>query len=177
MADMLTQHLYSSDKMSLKQYRYIMAALLLVWMLLIFLFSAQNGSLSSSVSEGFAAKVFSLIYPKFNQMSASEQILFLESVMLPLRKLAHFTLYFVLGLIASGLFVTIRNRGIFFKSAVSWGFCVLYAISDEIHQYFVPERACAALDVIIDSAGAILAVALFALVICVIKPLKRFKNF
>lgn len=174
---MLTRIHISLDKMSLKQYRYLMAALLLVWMLLIFLFSAQNGSLSSSVSEDFAAKVFSLIYPEFNQMSAGEQLLFLESVMLPIRKLAHFTLYFVLGLIASGLFVTIRNCGMFFKSAVSWGVCVLYAISDEIHQYFVPERACAALDVLIDSAGAILAVALFALAICVIKPLKRFKNF
>lgn len=167
----------SLDSMSIKQYRYLMSAIMLLWMLVIFMFSAQNGSLSSSVSEGFAAKVFSVVYPRFNAMSQGEQALFLENVMLPLRKLAHFTLYFVLGMIASGLFVTVKNRGMLFKSAVSWGVCVLYAISDEIHQHFVPERVCAALDVLIDSVGAILAVMLFALAIFVIPPLKRFKKF
>ncbi len=173
----MIQHPYSLDNMKLKHYRYIMTACLLLWMLLIFLFSAQDGSLSSSVSEGFAARLFSIIYPKFNAMSQSEQLLFLESVMLPVRKLAHFTLYFILGLIASGLFITIKNRGILLKSAVSWFFCVLYAVSDEIHQYFVPERACALKDVVIDSAGALLAVGVFTAAICFITPLKKYKKF
>ena len=108
---------------------------------------------------------------------SDEQATFLESIMTPIRKLAHFTLYFILGFIASGLFVTIKNRGMLLKSAVSWGVCVLYAVSDEIHQYFVPGRACAAFDVFIDSLGAGLAVALFAVAICVISPLKKYKKF
>jgi VanZ family protein len=32
---------------------------------------------------------------------------------------------------------------------------VLYAVSDEVHQYFVPDRQCRLLDVGIDSLGAI----------------------
>jgi len=41
---------------------------------------------------------------------------------------------------------------------LAWGLAVLYAISDEYHQTFVPGRHGRALDVIIDTAGATLAV-------------------
>ena len=44
---------------------------------------------------------------------------------------------------------------------MSFVFCVLYAISDEVHQYFVPGRAMMATDVLIDSIGAILGCLLF----------------
>lgn len=33
--------------------------------------------------------------------------------------------------------------------------CFLYALSDEIHQYFVPGRACRVFDVIVDTAGSV----------------------
>ena len=154
-----------------------MAALLIVWMLVIFMFSAQNSTVSSSVSEGFSYRLFSVINPDFKTMSADEQAIFLESIMTPIRKFAHFTLYFILGLIAAGLFVTIKNRGILLKSAVSWGVCVLYAISDEIHQYFVPNRVCAIGDVLIDSSGALLSVAIFVAVICTVKRFQKYKKF
>ena len=32
--------------------------------------------------------------------------------------------------------------------------CFLYAVSDEIHQYFVPGRACRLFDVLIDTSGS-----------------------
>ncbi|MBR3933539.1 MAG: VanZ family protein [Clostridia bacterium] len=32
--------------------------------------------------------------------------------------------------------------------------CFLYSLSDEIHQHFVPGRACRALDVLIDTSGS-----------------------
>lgn len=41
---------------------------------------------------------------------------------------------------------------------VSWIICTLYAGTDELHQYFVPGRACSLRDVCIDSAGALLGV-------------------
>ena len=162
--------------MSIKQYRYLMAALLFIWMTVIFLFSSQNGQLSSDVSEGFAARLFSIIYPSFRDMSDLEKLNFLETVMLPIRKLAHFTLYFILGFLASLFFVTIKNYGIYIKGAISWGFCVLYAASDEIHQYFVPDRACAFRDVLIDSSGALLSVTIFVALICSIKRFRKYKK-
>ena len=32
--------------------------------------------------------------------------------------------------------------------------CFLYAVSDEIHQSFVPGRACRLLDILIDTSGS-----------------------
>jgi VanZ family protein len=39
---------------------------------------------------------------------------------------------------------------------LAWGMCILYAITDEIHQSFVPGRAPRVLDVGIDALGSVL---------------------
>ena len=49
--------------------------------------------------------------------------------------------------------------------AIAWAFSIAYAASDEIHQLFVPGRACMPLDVLIDSSGALAGVAIFALAV------------
>ena len=36
----------------------------------------------------------------------------------------------------------------------TWGACVVWAISDELHQSFVPGRDCEAMDVVADATGA-----------------------
>ena len=40
---------------------------------------------------------------------------------------------------------------------------VIYAISDEFHQFFVPGRACALSDVLIDSAGILCSVLIYSM--------------
>lgn len=71
------------------------------------------------------------------------------------RKLAHFTEYFILGLLVYNLIYSNQKKACF---AII--ICVLYAISDEIHQLFVPGRSCQVLDVIIDSSGSLLGIIL-----------------
>lgn len=74
-----------------------------------------------------------------------------------LRKNAHFFAYLVLGvLVANGL----RSSGMTGYRAIGLAFliCLLYAISDEVHQLFVPGRGCQIKDVIIDSVGAIIGI-------------------
>jgi VanZ family protein len=67
------------------------------------------------------------------------------------RKTAHFTEYFILGcLLFNGFFTGVRP-GKTFWLALATG--IAYAMSDEIHQKFVPGRTCRLLDVTIDSAG------------------------
>jgi VanZ family protein len=39
--------------------------------------------------------------------------------------------------------------------------CVLYAVSDEVHQLYVPGRGCQITDVLIDSGGALAGISLF----------------
>lgn len=73
-------------------------------------------------------------------------------------KLAHFLAYGVLA--AATLFVFTeqwkgrRSGLVIFATTV---FCLLYGISDEFHQSFVPGRAPSLVDILADSAGAVLA--------------------
>ena len=65
-----------------------------------------------------------------------------------IRKLAHFTEYAILYVL---VFRATKNK--------IWGvlFAFFYAITDEIHQLFVPGRNGSARDVLIDTAGAVFA--------------------
>ena len=47
---------------------------------------------------------------------------------------------------------------------ITSGFCFFYAITDEIHQMFVPGRAAMIKDVVIDLAGAMIGAGMFLLI-------------
>ena len=44
-----------------------------------------------------------------------------------------------------------------------WAFCILYAITDEIHQLFVPGRSGRIFDVGVDAVGSLVGVAVFTI--------------
>jgi VanZ family protein len=71
---------------------------------------------------------------------------------LVLRKLAHAAEYAVLG----ALLQRALNR-----PALAFALGTLYALSDEIHQSFVPGRQGSPLDVALDAAGVAVGVALW----------------
>jgi len=78
-----------------------------------------------------------------------------------LRKGAHFTAYFVLAFFtthASKYYL--RGRRLFF---IAWGIASLYGVLDEIHQYFVPGRACLLSDMAINAVGALFGAGLLVL--------------
>ena len=66
-----------------------------------------------------------------------------------LRKLAHFAEYAILGAL---LLRALRREGV----AVAAG--VAYAVTDELHQHFVPGRHGSPLDVALDAVGVTLGV-------------------
>lgn len=79
-----------------------------------------------------------------------------------LRKTAHMVEYAVL---AALLWRGLRGEGVHAVRplfAASFLLSVLYAVSDEWHQSFVPGRGPAAWDVAVDAAGALAAAALLA---------------
>jgi len=80
-----------------------------------------------------------------------------------LRKLAHFSLYFLL---ASILMVLCRVNRCSWRKAlfISLSVSVAYAIIDETHQLFVDGRGASIRDVAIDSAGAMLGITVVYLV-------------
>jgi VanZ family protein len=68
--------------------------------------------------------------------------------------IAHVSEYFVLGALVTNAMKTskVPRFKVFIFSVL---ICVFYAISDEVHQLFVPGRGAQMMDVLIDSAGAI----------------------
>jgi VanZ family protein len=71
---------------------------------------------------------------------------------LVLRKLAHAAEFAVLGALL------VRATG---RAGLAFGLGVLYALSDEVHQLFVPGRVGAPLDVAIDAIGVAVGIALW----------------
>lgn len=72
------------------------------------------------------------------------------------KKGGHFTVYWLLALAClRGMGDTPQGRWL----VVGW--CLLYAISDEVHQSFVSGRNAAVVDVMIDMTGVLFAVWLY----------------
>ena len=71
------------------------------------------------------------------------------------RKTAHFLEYFVLSFLLFKAYLnTEKLAKTFYLTTIT---SVAYAISDEIHQYFIPGRAMKVTDVLIDTGGILLA--------------------
>ena len=132
------------------------------WMAVIFFFSAQPGEASSETSGGIVSQIVELVYPSFETIPEQEQIAIVDVWQTVVRKCAHFCAYALLGALVANAIRTydIRKGGRFIIPVAA---SALYAVSDEIHQYFVPERSCQFLDICIDTAGAVFGTAVFAL--------------
>lgn len=79
---------------------------------------------------------------------------------LVLRKMAHMAEYFILALLSYRAFNGSFNLASFYL--IFWSFILsfLYAVSDEIHQAFVPTREASIGDILIDTLGIIVFCAL-----------------
>lgn len=141
----------------------ILAVIIILWMAFIFSMSAKNATQSSNISGGLTYNVLNTLFANFRGLDRSIQDNIVEGLQFVVRKGAHFSAYAILG----GLcFVEFSYfKGVNFKKQFTAAFfiSVLYAASDEIHQYFVPGRACEFRDVMIDSCGA-----LFGIVVIVV---------
>ena len=123
---------------------------MLLWMFLIFLMSSFDATDSSNQSN-FIVNIIS-------------NILNIENVSLLgliIRKLAHFTEYLILGVLVINMFTKNNARKYYLLSIL---LCILYAISDEIHQFLIPGRACQIKDILIDSIGSITGIYLYKLI-------------
>ena len=74
-----------------------------------------------------------------------------------LRKAAHVTEYFVLSLLLARALHGTRPADMPDAGIIFWGLflSIVYAASDEYHQFFVPGRIASLRDMLIDSCGAL----------------------
>ena len=145
--------------------RVIAFLLLFSWMILIFAMSAQHANESSQTSGRFVLKVINVLYSDFENFSVEKQGNITNTLTFIVRKTAHFLEYFVLGALSAIVAFTFKKGSAFQKTIGAIIFAVLYAVSDEVHQYFVPGRACRFFDICVDALGCICAVILIAIVI------------
>ena len=128
----------------------IVAIFLLFVFIVIFSLSAQNGQESSKLSDGFIDRMLSIL---LKDLSIENKAIIIEKISFGIRKLAHFTLYFIVGSDAIMLLKTYKLKN---KEQVSIALMigVVFAVFDEIHQMFVGGRSGEIRDVCIDSCGA-----------------------
>ena len=123
-----------------------------LWMAVIFSFSAQNAEASSERSDSVVETVIKYFDRNFDSLTAAEQAARCERLSFAVRKAAHFSAFAVLGVLTASA-VSRHTVSLKLTAVLSEAVCVLYAVSDEIHQYFVPGRACRLFDIGVDSAG------------------------
>lgn len=120
----------------------------ILWMGLIFYLSAQPVEQSNNLSK----KVTEVVVETVEKIAPTTQLDFGRANHI-LRKNAHFFAYLVLGILVTNLLRL--SKICMFKSIIfALIICLIYAISDEFHQLFVPGRGGQIRDVIIDTTGA-----------------------
>lgn len=147
----------------------IAGILAIVWMCIIFAFSAQTKEESSVVSEGFSYRMVSTTGLFFHLNIDEEQLRELaNSIEHFVRKGAHMTEYAILAILLFGWLGGWEMRQLC-RTCTAMGLASLYACSDEFHQLFVAGRAGQISDVLVDSAGAVFGLALFLVLVKLVK--------
>ncbi len=140
-------------KNKMTNWQIICVVLSIAVMVIIFLFSCENGDNSSDTSGFFSKLVTAVFIPDFDELSPEKQDEVMSTVHLIVRKLAHFSIYTALGFFVSEAFG--KRKALSSGTGVSLFICFLYACSDEFHQSFVPGRCGAFTDVMIDTSGSL----------------------
>ncbi len=132
-------------------------------MALIFSFSAQNAEGSSSLSGGTIEIILKTVIKDFGSIPAERQAAMIEAYQFAVRKSAHFLAYMMLGILSMTALLqySLKSKRRFAAAIL---ICSCYAVTDEIHQLFVPGRSCRITDVFIDSCGAAVGILLVMLI-------------
>ncbi len=144
--------------------RIIYGLLMIIWMVVIFSFSNSNGVKSDSLSKGIISNSIT-IYEHVTNKTVDKDY-YLDRLDYPVRKLAHFSEYAILGFLVIQFSLSFN---MLYAGSFSILLCFLYAMSDEFHQLFITGRSGQFTDVLIDTLGAIV-------MICIIKIFTRKKG-
>lgn len=148
--------------------RYILIICIIVLCCKIFSFSSENGEISSNTSR----KVTSTLLNIFGIKSTQQTIEIFNPIV---RKLAHFGIYMLLGILLMCSSETFKWQRAY-KFDVSTMFAFLFSCSDELHQRFIPGRSGEFADVCLDTVGALIGVILILIIALIIKQIKENKE-
>lgn len=130
--------------------KYLKWVLVIIWAIVIFMFSSQTGENSNNNNR--------FVVDLFKMMGINLDLYFGGMVDFIIRKLAHFMEYFIFyHLVYNALSEDLSDRSALIASLA---IIFIYACSDEIHQAFVPGRGPGIKDVLVDTGGGLLCMIL-----------------
>ncbi|NLN83344.1 MAG: VanZ family protein [Firmicutes bacterium] len=149
-----------------KTVKILLSVFVVLWLGFIFYLSAQPNYVSSKKSFQISQQILELIEedPPIQKIKRFDYFL---------RNSAHFSVFFVLSL---SLFLLTRFYRLQRPYVFTLLFSSLYALSDEIHQIFVPGRAFEFSDLVLDIAGVGLGLFLWWLFIFVYSSFEKGKS-
>lgn len=176
----------------------ILWTLLFSWMVVIFLFSTQDGVASGQLSSGFLHRFVLFFLPR----SVAADTNLVHTLEFVVRKGAHMTEYGILAILAFAQLktyfpwnfrksvkiadnflsgeTTVHRRILLqyplFQFLIAICFVFLYACTDEFHQTFVSGRSGQFRDVLIDTVGGLIGGLVFLLFAYLIRKKKEAKQ-
>ena len=142
-----------------KAYKIFSAVFMIAVMVTIFILSAQNSTDSAETSGALISWLDRLF-----ELGVSQEVI---------RTAAHFCEYAGLGFSVINSLYAFRNiLSPILAVIIAWG----YALSDEIHQFFVPGRAFQLIDLTVNFFGILSGISVFALIILIAEISKEKKG-
>ena len=153
--------------MRIKTLKIIVSWLMVIaTMLIIYSFSGETAQESTETSGGIIEAILKLFLP--NEKVTVDLIARLQH---PIRKLAHFSIFALLGFTLANAFkVTFKIKNIF-NYLLSLASVIIYASTDELHQGLIDGRGPSFKDVLIDSLGGLAGILVFALMLFIFNKL------
>lgn len=146
--------------------KWIYTTITILWVAVIFGFSLQPADVSSDISRSFLMDILAKLFPEIME---SQSLLNFAHVLV--RKGAHLTEYCILGVLSG---MAVREYVVRHKVIVNLLFCFAIACMDETLQRFVPGREGRIFDVMIDTCGAILGIAIVWIIVNKIRKSEKF---
>lgn len=162
------------SKKKLNAIRSVLLCAVIAVMAIIFALSADTADESNNKSSPLSGSLLRAVLSVFD-LSEEEMEEATHLCSYIVRKTAHFCEYALLGGLLFGLctsFYLTRLKGIIISQIVG----SLYAVSDEIHQYFVPGRSCQFSDMLLDSCGVFTGIMAILLILTIYIRIKSKKN-
>lgn len=141
--------------------------LLMIWMNIIFGFSAQPVKQSVGLSEKVGRLVSETVVPGFRSWPEQRQDKFVKNIDFGVRKAAHLTEYMFLGMLWILFFHSVLRGRYGYRREILFSLIAsaVFASGDEFHQLFVAGRHAKVQDVCIDTTGAAVGILIVSLIL------------
>lgn len=147
-----------SKKLKYKILFCISIVLVIAWMVVIFKFSSSNGQTSTKTSRGTLEKIIVIFNKNIGKIRLNGIV---KKYDVYFRKITHYGIYLLGGVLIFSMYYNLnklKDGKVKYVKVLSIITGIIYATTDEIHQYFVIGRSGEVADVFLDGIGVVTGV-------------------